>query len=105
MTQLKIPATLVLVTLATACAIVEPEPPEPPNPYPQLPVQVVEMAASYQDLSSAHLNPTDNCYWYQHGGVVETTPLPLRTPSGAHLCRVEADAASPQPSPIASSGG
>lgn len=56
--------------------------------YPQLPIAVVDLAAPYQNLAEADLNPADNCYWYRHYGVVETTWLPLRTPRGAHICQV-----------------
>ena len=86
MIQFKIPAALVFMTVVTACAVADPTPPEPPNPYPQLPLQVVETAATYQDLSTAFLDPTDNCFWYMHAGVVETTRLPLRNAAGAQLC-------------------
>ena len=51
-----------------------------------LPPAVVELAGPNQDLSTARRFESDNCYWYDHKGVVETTPLPLRTAGGQHIC-------------------
>lgn len=45
------------------------------------------MAAPGQDLTTARLRAEDNCYWYDHAGPVETTPIPLRTVEGARICR------------------
>lgn len=56
------------------------------EPAPTLPESVVAIAAPNQDLSTARLRETDNCYWYDHRGVVETTALPLRSKSGNHIC-------------------
>lgn len=92
MTDLKMPAALLTMTVVTACAVVDPTPPEPESPYPQLPLQVVERAATYQDLSTAFMDPTDNCFYYMHAGVVETTRLPLRNAAGAQLCIISPQA-------------
>lgn len=105
MTHLKMPAALLTMTTATACAVVDPTPPEPESPYPQLPLQVVETAATYQDLSTAFLDPTDNCFWYIHTGVVETTRLPLKSRAGTRICQASAGTASSQASPMTSSAG
>ena len=51
-----------------------------------LPEAVRAMAAPGQDLATARLRPEDNCYWYDHNGPVETTPIPLRTAEGAQIC-------------------
>ncbi|MDA7429161.1 hypothetical protein PGB28_11885 [Primorskyibacter aestuariivivens] len=53
---------------------------------PQLPENIVELAAPNQDLATAYFRPEDNCYWYMHAGPVETTPLPLRTAGGNPIC-------------------
>lgn len=51
-----------------------------------IPQAVVDIAAPYQDLTTARLRPEDGCYWYLHAGPVETTSLPLRTPDGRQIC-------------------
>jgi len=51
-----------------------------------VPEAVVEMAAPYQDVSTARVLPEDGCYWYSHSGPVETTLLPLRTVDGRPIC-------------------
>lgn len=53
-----------------------------------IPEAVAARAAPGQDLSSARLDPDDNCYWYEHKGPVESTLVPLRTVGGAPLCTV-----------------
>ncbi|MCA0043271.1 hypothetical protein [Celeribacter litoreus] len=52
----------------------------------EVPESVVSLADPSQDLTVVQLNPTDNCFWYQHRGPVETTMLPLRTTSGRPIC-------------------
>ena len=52
----------------------------------QIPEAVMQIAAPYQDLTTARLRPEDNCYWYLHEGPVETTLLPLRTLDGRPIC-------------------
>lgn len=59
-----------------------------------LPPAVVELAGPNQDLSTAR-RLDDNCYWYDHKGVVETTPLPLRTAGGQQICVAPEEAAPP----------
>ena len=59
----------------------------------RVPEGVVALAGPNQDLSTARLLESDNCYWYDHKGVVETTPLPLRTASGQHICVAKAEPA------------
>ncbi|MEM6372024.1 MAG: hypothetical protein AAF727_04505 [Pseudomonadota bacterium] len=54
--------------------------------FTQLPENIVEIAGPNQDLSTARLREEDNCYWYQHAGPVETTPLPLRNREGRPIC-------------------
>lgn len=51
-----------------------------------LPEAVVALADPAQDLTSARLLPEDSCYWYDHNGPVETTPLPLLTRDGRPIC-------------------
>lgn len=55
-----------------------------------LPEQVIALAAPWQNVASARLVPTDNCYWYEHVGPVETTLLPLRTREGRPICQAAA---------------
>ena len=52
----------------------------------ELPEEVRAMAAPGQDLTTARLRPEDNCYWYDHAGPVETTPIPLRSIEGRRIC-------------------
>ena len=52
----------------------------------ELPEQVVALAAPYQDVATARLQPEDNCYWYEHVGPVETTLLPLLSRQGGPIC-------------------
>lgn len=51
-----------------------------------VPESVAEIAAPYQDLTTARIKAEDGCYWYTHRGPVETTELPLRTSSGNPIC-------------------
>lgn len=51
-----------------------------------LPDSVVSLAAPGQDLTTARLNPDDNCYWYEYQGPVETTLVPLRAVGGSPIC-------------------
>ncbi len=64
---------------------------------PRLPESVIELAGPNQDLSTARVLETDNCYWYDHKGVVETTPLPLRTAGGQQICLAKEEPAAPAP--------
>ena len=52
----------------------------------ELPEAVRALAAPGQDLTTARLRPEDNCYWYDHAGPVETTPIPLRSVEGGKIC-------------------
>jgi hypothetical protein len=78
MTRLICCLSLAVVTLS-ACEPV-------PGSVINLPENVQELAAPYQDLSTARINPDDGCYEYLHRGVVEDTYLPLRTPQGNPIC-------------------
>ena len=51
-----------------------------------LPEKVREIAAPYQDLSTAYYKSSDGCYWYRYDGPVEVADLPLRTANGAPIC-------------------
>ena len=51
-----------------------------------VPDAVRELAAPYQDVSTARVLEEDGCYWYRHVGPVETTLLPLRTAEGRRIC-------------------
>ncbi|WP_299822537.1 hypothetical protein [uncultured Jannaschia sp.] len=55
-----------------------------------VPVEVLALAAAYQNLGAIEFRPEDGCYWYWHDGPVETTLLPLRTPAGNPICRASA---------------
>lgn len=54
-----------------------------------VPDSVAEIAAPFQDLTTARLRDEDGCYWYTHRGPVETTELPLRTQNGSPICTRE----------------
>lgn len=72
--------------LLAACAPMPPEPDPALEPQgPDLPEGVISMAAPGQDLSTARIM-ADGCYWYDHVGPVETTPLPLKTVDGRPIC-------------------
>ncbi|MFD1881288.1 hypothetical protein [Paracoccus pacificus] len=60
---------------------------EKASPYP-IPEQVVAIAGPNQDLTTARLDPADNCYWYYYAGPVETTLVPLRAANGNQICKV-----------------
>lgn len=53
----------------------------------ELPPELISLAAPGQDVSTARLLPSDNCYWYEHRGQVETTLLPLTTAAGSPICQ------------------
>ncbi|MGR3467250.1 MAG: hypothetical protein ACU0CI_05170 [Shimia sp.] len=55
--------------------------------YGPAPEEVAVLADPRQDLTRVQLRDSDLCYWYLHDGPVETTPLPLRTPGDAPICR------------------
>ena len=54
-------------------------------PYP-IPNEVVAIAGPNQALTTARVDPADDCYWYYHAGPVETTLVPLRAANGNHIC-------------------
>lgn len=56
------------------------------NSTKQLPEEVLNIVGPNQNLAAVEVSPEDNCYWFQHSNAVETTLLPLRTKSGAHIC-------------------
>lgn len=69
-------------------ACVAPMPPEPETDtgfITNLPAQVISLADPDQNLQAVRIMD-DGCYWYEHVGPVETTMLPLRTPSGSPIC-------------------
>lgn len=53
---------------------------------PPVPEEVAELAAPYQDLTTARLVPEDGCYWYEHAGPVERTMLPLLSTRSRPIC-------------------
>ncbi|WP_427854380.1 hypothetical protein [Gymnodinialimonas phycosphaerae] len=59
-----------------------------------VPEAVIQLAAPYQDLTTARLQAEDGCYWYLHSGPVETTLLPLRTVEGRPICTASSPAVS-----------
>ncbi|NDV02730.1 hypothetical protein [Pseudoroseicyclus tamaricis] len=93
--------------MLTACVAIAPPPPPappvpelPPEPGSQLPPEVRSIVAPGQDLTTAYLRPTDNCYWYSYTGPVETTELPLRSINDNPIC-LGAGSAIPAPPPPA----
>jgi hypothetical protein len=50
------------------------------------PEAVVALADPRQDLTTVKLDPADGCYVYRYVGPVETTFLPVRTPTGSPIC-------------------
>ncbi|MBE3636771.1 hypothetical protein ICN82_00975 [Mangrovicoccus sp. HB182678] len=65
-----------------------------------VPEAVRAMAAPGQNVDTARVLE-DNCYWYDHAGPVETTPLPLLTAEGRPICRAAPDAATEAEAPAA----
>nr|WP_091846855.1 hypothetical protein [Palleronia pelagia] len=59
-----------------------------------VPEAVIQIAAPYQDLTTARLRAEDGCYWYLHSGPVETALLPLRTMEGRPICTASSPAVS-----------
>ncbi len=53
---------------------------------PQVSEQLAAVAAPGQDLTTARVQPENNCYWYEHRNPVETTLLPLKDVSGRPIC-------------------
>lgn len=51
-----------------------------------VPQEVRDIAAPFQNVDSARVLEEDNCYWYEHQGPVETTLLPLRSVRGNPIC-------------------
>lgn len=82
-TCLALAGALALGACSVPLGVREVPAPEPPGP----PEAVLAMAAPGQDLRTVRLRPGDSCYWYDHVGPVETTPLPLRTVDGARICQ------------------
>ena len=82
-------AALVLTLLAAACTQPDTDAPvlDEETGLP-IPVQVSSIAAPGQDLTTARLVESDQCYWYMHAGRVETTLVPLRAANGNHICNV-----------------
>lgn len=82
-----LPAGLMLLGACVA-QNVEPAAPAPalPSPEQQMLNSAIAMAGPNQNAQTARLNATDNCYWYQHIGPVETTELPLLTATGRPIC-------------------
>jgi hypothetical protein len=68
-----------------ACAAPMPAPETDTGFITNLPAQVISLADPTQNLQAVRIMD-DGCYWYEHAGPVETTMLPLRTPSGSPIC-------------------
>jgi hypothetical protein len=68
-----------------ACVAPMPEPETETGFITNLPAQVIALADPTQNLQAVRIMD-DGCYWYEHAGPVETTMLPLRTPSGSPIC-------------------
>lgn len=78
-------AGAVLFALAACVAPMPPEPETDTGFIAELPEQVIALADPDQNLQAVRIM-NDGCYWYQYVGPVETTMLPLRTPSGSPIC-------------------
>ena len=68
-----------------ACAAPMPAPETDTGFITTLPAEVISLADPDQNLQAVRIMD-DGCYWYEHAGPVETTMLPLRTPSGSPIC-------------------
>jgi hypothetical protein len=68
-----------------ACVAPMPEPETDTGFITNLPAEVISLADPDQNLQAVRIMD-DGCYWYEHVGPVETTMLPLRTPSGSPIC-------------------
>lgn len=81
--------TLGCLTLG-ACDVVLSEPvPQTPSIEQQMLDQITALAAPNQNVQTARLRADDNCYWFSYEGPVETTELPLLTPTNSHICGPE----------------
>lgn len=85
------PSSKVFLSLglfALSACVVPPEVDVAPtlSPQQQQMQEVASLAAPFQDVSTAALNPDDNCFYYTHVGPVETIQLALRTPTGSPIC-------------------
>lgn len=81
-------AFLPLGLIALSACVGPPEVDVPPtlSPRQQQMQEVASLAAPFQNISTAILNPNDNCFYYTHVGPVETIQLALRTPNGSPIC-------------------
>ena len=84
MTAIRWALALAAAPILAACTP-PPEPTDVAATFDNVPPQVVEMAAPYQNVASARLLDA-GCYWYSHSGPVETTLLPLKTRDGRPIC-------------------
>lgn len=71
--------------LLSACAVSNPSP-TLESEESAVPEAVVQLAGPDQNVQTARILPSDNCYWYEYVGVVETTLLPLKTADGRRIC-------------------
>lgn len=83
--------TTTLLLVAVGCSARAPDTAAKNNsPYP-IPDAVIAIAGPDQDLMTARLDPTDQCYWYYHTGRIETTLVPLRAANGNQICNARTD--------------
>lgn len=80
---------ILMISTATAllgaCAVTNPTD-TADGDKPAVPEAIVQLAGPGQNVETARLLPSDNCYWYEYVGVVETTLLPLKTADGRRIC-------------------
>ena len=84
--QIRTAAIALTLLVLAGCAAQRPDiAAEEASPYP-IPNEVVAIAGPNQYLTTARVDPADDCYWYYHAGPVETTLVPLRAANGNHIC-------------------
>ena len=87
--QIRTAAIALTLLVLAGCAAQRPDiAAEEASPYP-IPNEVVAIAGPNQDLTTARLDPADDCYWYYHAGPVETTLVPLRAANRNQICNAK----------------
>lgn len=81
-------AAMAALSVLAGCGVKTVSEEDDPYRIGYVPDNILAITAPQQDLTTARLDPADNCYWYQHQGPVETTLVPLRSVGGGAICIV-----------------
>lgn len=77
---------IVTILVNAGCGAMTVKTEKPESNSQGLPPELISLVAPMQDVSTARLLRSDNCFWYEHRGQVETTLLPLTTAGGRPIC-------------------